>query len=109
MSALVSTESVTAMLMIGSLKTESRVLVVVRVVREVREGGMASETMSPRVGITSATEEVAAVTSSSWGSGMVVAAAKLRMGRGMAAPGGQQLTSEIQSTRVSAKRLHCYK
>ncbi len=58
-----STGSTTATLMIGSLKTESSVLVVVRVVREVSGGGMLSdmvyvEVMSPRVGMTTSLSEV---------------------------------------------------
>ena len=57
----------------GSLKTESRVLVVVRVVREAREGGMVSDivyvvTMSPRVGMTSLSVVMLGTTSRSFSS-----------------------------------------
>lgn len=59
--------------MIGSLKTDSRVLLVVRVVREAREGGMVSEmvyvvTMSPKVGMPSPSDVMLGTTSSSFSS-----------------------------------------
>ena len=59
--------------MIGSLKTDSRVLLVVRVVREAREGGMVSEmvyvvTMSPSVGMPSPSDVMLGTTSSSFSS-----------------------------------------
>ena len=98
MSTPASTESVTAILMMGSLKTDSSVLEVVSAVREVRGGGIVSGMLydvpmiSPSVGMPSCSpDEAATETSSSfrsWLSPVEAAAAKLgRMGSCMAEPG----------------------
>ncbi len=98
--------------MIGSLNTESRVLEVVRVVKDVRGGILSDmvyvETMSPRVGMTTSLSVVtteAIDTSSSWPSedgGMV---AKLSIGRGIAEPvtrgeGGGRTIKMVVSQRA---------